>query len=103
MNTAIEILVSVDPVLAPDQRHIVHDEALASAKAIGDAFYRSRALAVLAPHLALEQRLDVLGEALVSAKAIGDVNQRSRALAALAPHLAAERARRGARFRQSYR
>jgi hypothetical protein len=99
LSAAIEILFSVDPGLAPEQRADIAGEALAAAKAIArgrrrDGFdemlasamasWRSRALATLAPHLAPAR----LGEALISAITIHDADARSRALAALAPHLA---------------
>ena len=58
-------------------------EALEAARAIGDEWYRSQALAALAPHLTEP----LLREALEAARAIGDEG-RSQALAALAPHLA---------------
>ena len=57
-------------------------EALEAARAIGDEWYRSQALAALAPRLA---ELGHPAEALEAARAIGYEGYRSQALAALAP------------------
>ena len=66
----------------PDRAHA--PKALEAARAIGDEWDRSQALAALAPRLA---ELGHPAEALEAARAIGDEWDRSEALTALAPHL----------------
>ena len=79
--------IGIDPQavdrVTPEQRPVVLGEALASAKAIGQAYDRSDALTALAPYLTPEQ----LGEALAFAKALDNEYRRSKALVSLAPYL----------------
>ncbi len=58
-------------------------EALATAREIGDEYHRAEALAGLASHLPQE----LLSQALAAAREIKGGDARARALAALAPHL----------------
>ncbi|NCR65376.1 MAG: trypsin-like serine protease, partial [Microcystis aeruginosa LL11-07] len=57
-------------------------EALATAREIGNEYYRAEALTGLAPYLP-----EILPEALATAREIGDEYYRAKALTGLAPHL----------------
>jgi hypothetical protein len=58
--------------LPPEQEADTLAEALATAKGIGNEWWRVRALGALAPYLPPEQKADSLAEALWAAKGIGD-------------------------------
>ncbi|WP_147304561.1 hypothetical protein [Thermasporomyces composti] len=76
-------LVALLPRLSDDQRPAIVREALETAHAITDKYFRVEALEALAPHLSEE----LLRKALEIAHAITNEGDRVRALAALAPHL----------------
>ena len=76
-------LTTLTPYLPEEQRTTVMNEALASASAIGNEVYRSRALANLAPRLPVERS----DEALDVVRTISNEGDRSRALTGLAPRL----------------
>src|SRR5439155_893356 len=82
-NDSATTLARLAASLPEDQRKDVLAEALSSAQAISDEFWRAHALAGLAAHLPPE----LLAEALSSAQAISDELSRAQALAALAAHL----------------
>jgi len=83
-------LAALAPYLNPAERDRALRETLEAARAIGDEWPRSQALAALAPRLA---ELGHTAEALEAARAIGSKGypslSQSQALAALAPHLTA--------------
>jgi len=83
LDKRVSAFAAIVSILPEAERGPLLAEALQAARAIGNEWPRSGALAALAPQLAGA----VLAEALQAARAIGDRQSRSRALAALAPQL----------------